>query len=67
MAPEYANSGLLNEKSDIFSFGVLMLEAITGMDPVDYARPANEVGNFETIPLLCLSSLPGDSYRLPLA
>lgn len=47
MAPEYANSGLLNEKSDIYSFGVLLLEAITGRDPVDYARPVNEIGNFE--------------------
>ncbi|KAL3502922.1 hypothetical protein ACH5RR_037371 [Cinchona calisaya] len=43
VAPEYANSGLLNEKSDIYSFGVLLLEAVTGRDPVDYARPANEV------------------------
>lgn len=43
VAPEYANTGLLNEKSDIYSFGVLLLEAITGRDPVDYGRPANEV------------------------
>lgn len=43
VAPEYANSGLLNEKSDIYSFGVLLLEAVTGRDPVDYSRPANEV------------------------
>ncbi|XP_054804687.1 probable receptor-like protein kinase At5g18500 [Prosopis cineraria] len=43
VAPEYANSGLLNEKSDVYSFGVLLLEAITGRDPVDYSRPAEEV------------------------
>lgn len=43
MAPEYANSGLLNEKSDVYSFGVVLLEAITGRDPVDYARSQNEV------------------------
>ncbi|TKY61597.1 receptor protein kinase [Spatholobus suberectus] len=43
VAPEYANTGLLNEKSDVYSFGVLLLEGITGRDPVDYARPANEV------------------------
>uniref|UniRef100_A0A7N0TF87 non-specific serine/threonine protein kinase n=1 Tax=Kalanchoe fedtschenkoi TaxID=63787 RepID=A0A7N0TF87_KALFE len=42
VAPEYANSGLLNEKSDVYSFGVVLLEAITGRDPVDYGRPANE-------------------------
>ncbi|KAJ4891909.1 Protein kinase-like domain protein [Raphanus sativus] len=38
-----ANSGLLNEKRDIYSFGVLLLEAVTRRDPVDYGRPANEV------------------------
>ncbi|XP_057525120.1 probable receptor-like protein kinase At5g18500 [Amaranthus tricolor] len=43
VAPEYANSGLLNEKSDVYSFGVVLLEAITGRDPVDYARLQNEV------------------------
>lgn len=43
VAPEYANTGMLNEKSDIYSFGVLLLEAVTGRDPVDYGRPANEV------------------------
>nr|AFK47437.1 unknown [Medicago truncatula] len=43
VAPEYANSGLLNEKSDVYSFGVLLLEAITGRDPVDYNRSAAEV------------------------
>ncbi|CAI9119052.1 OLC1v1020716C1 [Oldenlandia corymbosa var. corymbosa] len=43
VAPEYANSGLLNEKSDVYSFGVVLLEAISGRDPVDYGRPAPEV------------------------
>ncbi|KAJ7965073.1 Kinase family protein [Quillaja saponaria] len=45
VAPEYANTGLLNEKSDIYSFGVLLLEAVTGRDPVGYGRPANEAPN----------------------
>lgn len=43
VAPEYANTGMLNEKSDIYSFGVLVLEAVTGRDPIDYSRPNNEV------------------------
>ncbi|OIW13069.1 hypothetical protein TanjilG_17629 [Lupinus angustifolius] len=43
VAPEYANSGLLNEKSDVYSFGVVLLEAISGRDPVDHGRPIQEV------------------------
>ncbi|KAL6144215.1 hypothetical protein ACLB2K_054910 [Fragaria x ananassa] len=52
VAPEYANTGLLNEKSDIYSFGVLLLEAVTGRDPVDYSRPANEVNLVEWLKLM---------------
>ncbi|XP_061369857.1 probable receptor-like protein kinase At2g42960 [Gastrolobium bilobum] len=52
VAPEYANSGLLNEKSDIYSFGVLLLEAVTGRDPVDYVRPANEVNLVEWLKIM---------------
>lgn len=30
MAPEYAMGGRFSEKSDVFSFGVLVLEIVTG-------------------------------------
>jgi serine/threonine protein kinase len=46
VAPEYANTGMLNEKSDVYSFGVLLLETVTGRDPVDYSRSANEVNDW---------------------
>ncbi|KAG4935627.1 hypothetical protein JHK85_050546 [Glycine max] len=52
VAPEYANTGLLNERSDIYSFGVLLLEAVTGKDPVDYSRPANEVNLVEWLKMM---------------
>lgn len=43
VAPEYASSGMLNERSDVYSFGILIMEIISGRNPVDYSRPVGEV------------------------
>ncbi|CAI6005721.1 unnamed protein product [Closterium sp. NIES-65] len=43
VAPEYLNTGILTERSDVYSYGVLLLELVTGRRPIDNHLPPEQV------------------------
>lgn len=58
LAPEYAMSGKLTDKSDVFSFGVVLLELISGRRPVDPTQAPGKESLVEWV-----SALPCTLYR----
>jgi serine/threonine protein kinase len=44
IAPEYLSTGQSSEKTDVFGFGVLLVELITGQKALDFGRVANQKG-----------------------
>ncbi|XP_058080310.1 serine/threonine-protein kinase MST20-like isoform X2 [Magnolia sinica] len=42
LAPEYAESGRITEKTDVYAFGVVLLELITGQKAINMTRPKGQ-------------------------
>ncbi|CAN6677768.1 unnamed protein product [Malus baccata var. baccata] len=57
LAPEYYMHGIMDEKTDVFAFGVILLELISGRKPVDgsnqslhgWAKPILNLGEIERL------------------
>ncbi|XWS74313.1 hypothetical protein CRYUN_Cryun02cG0204200 [Craigia yunnanensis] len=45
MSPEFISSGIATQKSDVFAFGVVILELLSGEEPLKY-RYDKKTGNF---------------------
>ncbi|KAK1317994.1 putative receptor-like serine/threonine-protein kinase [Acorus calamus] len=68
LAPEYFMHGIVDEKTDVFAFGVLLLEIISGRRPVDsskqsllqWAKPLIECGDITKL----VDQKLGDNYEV---
>lgn len=61
VAPEYAMTGHLLVKSDVYSYGVVLLELLTGRKPVDVSQPSGQE-NLASWVSLILRSVPCSSH-----
>ncbi|XP_062228665.1 LRR receptor kinase SERL2-like isoform X2 [Phragmites australis] len=44
IAPEYLSTGQSSDKTDVFGFGILLLELITGQTALEFGKEANQKG-----------------------
>lgn len=44
IAPEYLSTGQSSEKTDVFGFGILLVELITGMKALEFGKTTNQKG-----------------------
>jgi hypothetical protein len=44
IAPEYLSTGQSSEKTDVFGFGILLLELISGQRALEFGKAVNQKG-----------------------
>ncbi|XP_078171569.1 protein NSP-INTERACTING KINASE 1-like [Carex rostrata] len=44
IAPEYLSTGQSSEKTDVFGFGILLLELVTGLTAMEFGKASNQKG-----------------------
>ena len=49
MAPEYASWGYLTYKADVYRFGVVALEIVSGKNTMNYRPTEENVGLVDTV------------------
>ncbi len=55
MSPEYATLGKLSEKVDVFSYGVLLLEIVSGRKNIDLSLETNKIYLLEWVSVCTFS------------
>ncbi|XP_078181409.1 proline-rich receptor-like protein kinase PERK1 [Carex rostrata] len=62
VAPEYARTGKLTDKSDVYSYGVMLLELITGRKPIMDSDPHMDQGLVNWARPLLRRARKGDTF-----
>ncbi|KAK8485049.1 hypothetical protein V6N13_030895 [Hibiscus sabdariffa] len=62
MSPEFRSSGVATQKSDVFTFGVVILELFSGEEPLKY-RYDKKTGNFQRTSVMDTAAAAAENGR----